>query len=606
MKKMLALLLAVVMVLGMVACTKAPTTTTTAGGSSKDTTAAPAGNDTTAPADTGTSSEGDGFVLDALINSKAGIMQGWLYDMIYENTGCRINYIGYDGNRDKMVSAMAADGKLPPLFKVGDIDVYNTCIQAGLILPLDDYLDDELDNYPRYAQNTIDAMRHFNSNGTGKLYGIPSMFTSAVSGVQDYAGFQIRWDYYAELGYPDIVGYDGLNEILKQMMDAHPTADNGDKTWGIGLSGGGGTEGTLTGWSYICRSRGLTTGVDNALVIDLNEWDGSDVSKLHCYSIADKENGGYYDYLKWLFNANQMGILDPDSKTQDSDTAGAGDKTYNGEYCFQFDTWGTLWDYERNNQGKGYKFWHMTDNKYVNTDGKAAPAGTGDFLCVGAGWDEETTKHALDVMNYVIDPLFLTSSQNGPYGVVWELNADGAPYVIESGVEMQADQSAMLKDRGSNIFLSYATHNVVPGLGGYSTDRWSWPQMDYMPEDHALNKDFKEHAQAISNHEWLMNHDMCITPPAYAKFALSDDDIQNLKRMQTEINELSWKMIYAADEAEFESIWETFSGDLTAMGIEDVCDRFEEQYIAAVTEMMPYVQPVDTLVKEYTPNNYKD
>ena len=606
MKKILALLLAVLMVLSLVACTKAPADTTTKGAAG-DTTAAPAGDeaDDTTVAPAGNDEE---FVLDALINSTAGVMEGWLYDMIYASTGCRINYIGYEGDINAMVSTLAAEGQLPPLVKISDTTVYNTCIEAGLLEPLDDYLDDELNNYPYYAQLTIDAMRALASNGTGKLYGIPSMFTTAPAGIQDYAGFQIRWDYYAELGYPDIVGYDGLNAVLKQMVDNHPTADNGDKTYGINLSKS--DSGYTTGWKYICRSRGLWATKYTGIMVEMAEWDGVDTSKLHVYSIADK-NGGYYDYLKWLFDANQMGILDPDSKTQDSDAAGAGDKTYNGEVCFQFDTWGTLWDYERNNEGKGYKFWHMTDSKYVNDNGEAAPIGGGTYLCLGAGWDEKTTKKALDVMNYILDPLFLTASQNGPNeGVIdkatWTINEDGAPYVIESGVELQADQSTMLKDRGKNIFLSYGTHHVTPGLGGYSTDRWSWIQEDYMPEDHALNKDFKAHANAISNHEWLLNNDMCVTPPATFSFALSDEDDQNLQRMAADINRYSWAMIYAADEAEFESLWTEFSDMLIDMGIEEVADNYEALYMDAVEAMLPYTNTSEDQVTEYLVNNYKD
>ena len=85
MKKILALLLAVLMVLSLVACTKAPADTTTKGAAG-DTTAAPAGDeaDDTTVAPAGNDEE---FVLDALINSTAGVMEGWLYDMIYASTG---------------------------------------------------------------------------------------------------------------------------------------------------------------------------------------------------------------------------------------------------------------------------------------------------------------------------------------------------------------------------------------------------------------------------------------------------------------------------------------------------------------------------------------
>lgn len=610
MKKILALLLAVLMVMSLVACTKAPADTTTKGSASDDTTAAPVASgddDTTAAAD---NQEAPEITLDVLTGNTAGVMEGWLYDMIFAATNIHVNYLPtQDGDTTATVQQYMAEGQLPPLVKM-DNNTLETAIEAGLLLPLDEYLDNKLCNIGYYLKEHVAAVRELKSNGTGKFYGPGSMITPAYAVTQDYTGFQLRLDWWAELGYPQMSGFDDLLDVLDQMIENHPTDEEGNPNYGLILfSEWDGY--TQAHYSQVSRLLGFVP--EGVVSYNWNEYVEGDMSTLKASHILDKENSAYYDYCKFVWQAQQMGLLDPDSLTQTAADANE-NKVYNGRAAWQNSTWNTIWGAEREGEGIGFRFVGFDADptqKVVNTDGVVNIVND-EWLCVGAGWDEETTDAALRLLNYICDPLFLTASQNGPNeGViddaVWTLNEDGAPYVIESGVEMQNDQTAMLRDRGSNIWLTYGTHHVTPGLGGYSTDRWSWPQEDYMPEKLKLDEMFESVYDGCTVYlDYLMKEDRVITPPAGMwNVTLSDDAKALQTMMEADLQALPWELFYAADEAEFDAIWDAAVEKLEGMGVDTIVEEHYTKYVAFCESILPYIVDASEIPSDYIEVSYK-
>ncbi len=600
MKKILALLLAVLMVMSLVACTQAPADTTTTAPAANDTTAAAAaddGDDTTAAAD---DEEAPVITLDVLHGNTAGVMEGWLYDMIFENTNIHVNYLPTeDGDHNGAAELYMADGQLPPVVKLSG-QTYLNAIEGGFLLCLDDYLDDELSNYQRYASQTVQAMKDLYSGGTGKLWAVPGMFTPAYPEVQDYSGFQFRLDWLEEIGWPELNTYEDVTNAMVEIQKLHPTTDDGLPVYGVSL---------FTEWDGYAQAHAFGMmrehGLNNVdmVVIDLNEYDGENADTIKFWSLVDKE-GGYYDYCKWIWQLNQLGLLDPDSKTQTAQEAGSDGKVYAGQVMWCCSTWGTIWGTEREGEGIGFRFIGFNNNVTYNSDGTPKVGQLGE-LCIGAGHDEQTTDAALRLLNYLLDPLFLTSTQNGPYGEVWLLDENGAPYVIESGVEMQNDQSAMLKTRGSNIALCYGTHHVTPGLGGYSTDRWTWPQYEWMPEKLKLDEMFEEHYDGcISYMEYKTQKGLCATPPLDGVL-LSDEAQEKMSPMKSIMQTATWNMFYAETEEDFEKLWDDLATQIKAMGVDDIVAEFAEKYVEEANAILPYLIDSSEIVREYTPISYK-
>ena len=47
--------------------------------------------------------------------------------------------------------------------------------------------------------------------------------------------WDLRWDLYKELGYPEIKNLDDMVDVLAQMKELCPTDDNGKTTYGVSL-----------------------------------------------------------------------------------------------------------------------------------------------------------------------------------------------------------------------------------------------------------------------------------------------------------------------------------------------------------------------------------
>ena len=142
MKRLFALLLAVLMVFSLVACTKAPADTTTKG-ASNDTTAA---DDTdVAPADDTTAADGEGeveflgeveiFQAEAV---NPGLCTGWMPDWDRENYG--VDMIGIQEEDGKFEMVMAS-GALPDVTIVKGYENMALAIEGGFLLDLETVAD---------------------------------------------------------------------------------------------------------------------------------------------------------------------------------------------------------------------------------------------------------------------------------------------------------------------------------------------------------------------------------------------------------------------------------------------------------------------------------
>ena len=70
----------------------------------------------------------------------------------------------------------------------------------------------------------------------GTLYGFGHDVAVDASERQDIMyTWDLRWDLYKELGYPEIKDLDDLVEVLAQMKEICPTDDNGKTTYGVSL-----------------------------------------------------------------------------------------------------------------------------------------------------------------------------------------------------------------------------------------------------------------------------------------------------------------------------------------------------------------------------------
>ncbi|MBP1990931.1 extracellular solute-binding protein [Paenibacillus eucommiae] len=155
----------------------------------------------------------------------------------------------------------------------------------------------------------------YNKNilGRGQLKYI-STKVSEVSALPDsiYGGVYLRWDYYKELGYPEIKTYDDYLNVVAEMLKKHPTNEDGKKYYGFSPWFEWGPR-IITDTMTVRHEGYETAGATQVLEIERNTFATRN-------AFLD-ENSSFWNGVEFWNKANQKGLLDPDSFTQKYDQA---------------------------------------------------------------------------------------------------------------------------------------------------------------------------------------------------------------------------------------------------------------------------------------------
>ena len=589
MKRLFALLLAVLMVFSLVACTKAPADTTTKG-ASNDTTAA---DDTTAaPADDTTAADGEGEVEYLgeveIMNGEAasaGLCVGWIPDWIRSKIG--VDMIGLPGDTEQVDSYLAG-GELPDVTILKNIDQLEAAIEGGMIIDLEtvkDKLPNVFETYWDACEGMVNYNKAVKSAGTGKLYGLARMFNSEPVPAYDIGGVFLRYDVYGQVGYPEIKNYDDLLNCLIAMQEACPTSLDGGKMYAMSMHSEWNT-GLFYGYGYVSRNRGLWN--QGMWAFDMTEYDGTTESMK---VVKQLEVGSdYYEFVKFMFKANQAGLIDPNSLTQTNDEAKA--VMQNGGALLQWDNWGTTYDLELQNQGIGCR--RVPIGEYMCAQEMDITYESKSQIVISSTCKNLDAACAL--VNLMYDPAFTISYMNGPQGQVWDYDENGAPYFLEGGYE--AMNSLNFSERGCIIMLTYHFSGQMPGCPeGITSDYSTWPCYNEMVADGTIVEtkvisDWKEHT-SNGYHlltDYFKEKGKLILSPSAASRTLSTDESMSESRLNDRINVGTWACIFAADEATFDAEWDAMYNECVGMGYNEFVDTMAAYKIADVEEFQQYVK----------------
>ncbi len=231
----------------------------------------------------------------------------WINDYLEKTIGVRLEYIVKD---DDKLQTMIAGGSLPDM---GHFKLNNTLENAmlgDLLVNLDEYKEQLPNLYEKNAK-VVEYSRKMLTPGYDGLYAMPV----EIGIYNDYPidtdtqSVKLRWDAYNQIGAPRIGDWDELIDVLAQMMEACPTADEGIKTWGWAFHGNSGQDVGLA--NTVLSVEGYMANLANAMVT-LNLKTGE----------AEKmfdDDSAWYNAMKVIFKANQAGVLDPDTLTQTYD-----------------------------------------------------------------------------------------------------------------------------------------------------------------------------------------------------------------------------------------------------------------------------------------------
>ncbi|MBQ9136276.1 MAG: extracellular solute-binding protein [Lachnospiraceae bacterium] len=512
-------------------------------------------------------------VFDSLANFQ-GIQSGWFAKIVKDKFNMELNIIAPNvaGGGDTLYEIRSAAGDLGDLIIVGvDNGKLENLVTSGLLIDMQEYLkDQEIMQYET-------AIRELNNVVSEEgIYAIPaelsgnSPLTPSETSELTYGPY-LRWDAYAALGYPEMETMEDLLPVLKDMQELVPTGDTGNPTYAFSLFKD--WDGNLMN---AAKQPACLYGYDEIGFV-LAKADGSDYQ-----SIID-ENSLYMRALRFYFEANQLGLLDPDSPTQNYDSVFQ--KYVNGDILFSIWPWQGQSAYNtlsHKEEGKGFMLAPINDMEIFSYGCKVSG---NPQVVVAIGSNAEDPERLADFINWLYSPegIQINGAQAsggtaGPEGLTWEMTEDG-PVLTEFGVQaLMNGEVAVPEEWGGGLWGDgVSALNFKPVMqsdtdpNGYSYAYLLWDSVTSM-ETTALDKAWQEYMGAENTIEYLEQNNMMIIAPGCNYVTPTESSEITTMRSQCKniIVEYSWKMIFAADEEEFNILYETMVTKLSSLGYEQV------------------------------------
>ncbi len=515
------------------------------------------------------------FITIDLFSQQAnyqGIQSGWFAEIVKEKFNMEINIIAPNvaGGGDTLYQTRTTAGDLGDLVFIGtDNGRLQDLVTAGLVIDMTPYLE----NAEYVTQYDYAIGVHNSILDREGIYAVPSSVseespvTSSDSNDLTFGPY-VRWDLYKELGYPELNTLEDLLPVLKDMQELEPTTEDGKKVYGFSL---------FKDWDgnmmMMGKQPATLYGYDE-IGFAFEKADGSGIQ-----SILDSDSG-YIRSLRFYFEANQMGLMDPESSTQNYDMVW--NKYVNGEILYSPWPWLGQLAYnttEHKNEGKGFMLAPVKDMEIYSYGFRPA----GDKYMAAIGTKAEDPQRIADFIDWMYSPEGASILANQMVeGIMWN-NDNGRPEMTEFGISTRIDGSTdpmpaelgggAWKDGESQIgFLPIASLTTNPETGEpYIYTAWeSIVEMN----NTVLDNDWKEFMGATTTKEYLQNNDMMsIAPGSDFIHPVESLDIQTLRNQIKEvIKEHSWRMVFASDEAEFERLLKSMQDTAYGLGYEEVLE----------------------------------
>lgn len=372
----------------------------------------------------------------------AGPQTGWFAKIIKDKFNIEMDIVASNlTGGDTKISAMMASGDLGDIIIFGDDkNHYPNAIKGKLLLDwtqdglLDKYGKDISSTFPKAIEKAKVAF-----GGGSSVFGMGNSVASNPSGPSEGKdmtwGPDLRFDLYQQIGAPEITKIEDYLPVLKKMQELEPKNEQGKKTYAFSM------------WSDWDGNYKMTLAKQFANMMGYDE-----IPDTAVYVKADEEK--YYDFLsedswymkslKLYFEANQMGLVDPDSMTQKFDDVVA--KYKDGRLLFSWFPWLGAANYntpERTAEGKGFALVPFKDELMYST-GFNVYGGNG-IIAIGAKAKEPA--RIMEFINWMYTPEGAmisagsgTAVPNGPQGLTWDIDANGKPAVTDFGWKAYTDQ----------------------------------------------------------------------------------------------------------------------------------------------------------------------
>lgn len=584
-KKGLALLLCVAMAVSCAACGSDDGGTTTTGGSGGTTQGGGTSDDGTREEVTLT------MFSQQSVTSESGIWQGWGAQKLYEDLTIKLDLYPTGNEVEQKLNQYLAGGSLPDIIGFKGLDQAQLAMDADMLLPLDEYkelLPNIFEN--SYYEDAVGYSQEYTSNGTGHLLIMPTAVGPASYNAYNWVPL-LQWDAYKKIGMPEINTLEDYLDVVEQMVAVKPVTENGEKVYGFSL---------FSDWDKYTALEVSTLsffyGIDTEYVSHLME---TNVITKETESIL-RDDSFYKRALKFYFDANQRGLLDPDSMTQTYSNVDA--KYSAGRVMFSYFSWMTG---SYNSTASGHVNNEEAPDGYASVLAKDMKLYDAPDQTIGRNWYYAISKNCKDVeracefLNWLYDPEVIAYLSNGPEDLLWSYDENGEPKVKDpEGWEVidKKTEALMPEEIGGGAFQDgvYAFNTLGISActimeNGYSNSYRYWPST--LTRNPTLMKlEVNEWLGADTLAEYVIANDMVAksTQAVNMITPISDELEMVVSQIGEIVKKYSWQMIYAGDEAEFETLWLTMQTEAEGLGMAQVVEYYENEWAKALEIVKDY------------------
>jgi putative aldouronate transport system substrate-binding protein len=276
-----------------------------------------------------------------------------------------------------------------------------------------------------------------------------------------------------------------------------------------------------------------------------------------------------------------MGILDPDSMTQtwpDYQTKATAGRSLLSRWPWGL---GSFESREKQDKGIGYKMVPFKNEKMYSHESIPASVST-----LGWQWSVSKNTKYLDKVLAFLDYIYSWDGAwqviNGRKGVLWDVDEKGEPYATKLSYDIDNGTAkapaGYEKDRRfSHWTRSFMARQIHPGYNR-QMDRGDWIEKDYAPKADPVTLDWRNHYGVRDDIEYLRKNNILAEPP-FSLMPPTPDEIQIIQNRVSEVvKPLSWQMVYAKDQAEFDSLWAQLVEQAKGRGIDRENQWYRDAY----------------------------
>ena len=495
----------------------------------------------------------------------SGIQQGWGATLLKDKFGVELNIIP---EQDGTYATRMEAGSLGDIVVWGaNGDDYKNAVAKGMLLDWEQF-DMGKQYAPYIMEHYTDALESNRKiSGDDKIHGFGfNVAFSSDSHQSFFYTWDVRWDLYKELGYPEVATLDDLVDLFSAMKEICPTDEIGNETYA--LSAWPDWDGNMV--MYVKALGTAFYGYDELGFGHYNPENGEFLSCLDDDSV-------YMECLRFFNKLYRAGLLDPGSSTNTYDKMS--EKLKNG---------GTFWSIFNYAGSMAYNTdKHMSEGKYMYTmvPEDATPivyglGSTGGIRIWSIGNYTKYPEKCLEILDWLATPEGSMTAWYGPKGLTWDYDENKGMYFTELGKQTSADSTFNMAGiewtspyTGKTYTLS-GTYNdgsiqinnttlskdmVNPdgnGVETFNKDTWASVAKEV---SYPIQEDWREHNNAVLADEYMESRvdeygdkKYVVMPDVpYSASEQSSELSLKWKNCAKAIKDYSWRAIYAKADAEF-------------------------------------------------------